>query len=137
MKKIISIFLSVLLLASSTGIAYAQHFCGGEEMMAEITLGQKNLSCGMDDISSDCGEETVISVAHDCCSNQFTKVSTDDNFAKATFNISLNKTFVAAFVPVFVLQQIPVYDTTNHYYADYNPPPIDKDISILYQTFLI
>ncbi len=137
MKKIISIFLSVLLFASSSGIAYAQHFCGGQEMMSEITLGHKNLSCGMTAKISDCGEEDTLSKEHDCCENQFTKISTDDNFAKATFNISLNKAFVAAFVPIFILQKLPVYEANNHFYADYNPPPIDKDIPVLYQTFLI
>ena len=61
MKKTISIFLSILILASSSGIAYAQHFCSGMEMMAEVTLGEKHLSCGMDEnaLVSDCGDESV------------------------------------------------------------------------------
>ncbi len=137
MKKIVSLFLSVLLLASSTGIGYAQHFCGGKEMMSEITIGHKNLSCGMDVEIANCDGKTKIVDDHSCCKNHITKISTDDTFAKATFNVSLNKIFIAAFVPIFVLQQVPNYDTSINYYADYNPPPMDKDIPVLYQTFLI
>ncbi|MRT16959.1 hypothetical protein F3C99_08320 [Vitellibacter sp. q18] len=140
MKKLISIFLSVLMLASSSGIAYAQHFCGGMEMLSEITLGEKALSCGMDDMSrttTECTAETVAKEPHDCCNNHIIKIQTDDNFAKASFNLKLNKTFVATFVSVFVLQEVEIPSTEKIFFADYGPPPLEQDLNILYETFLI
>ena len=141
MNKIISIFLSFLMLASSSGIAYAQHFCGGLEMMSEITLGEKNLSCGMameaDSLGSVCGEDTAHSEAHDCCDNHITKIQIDDNFAKASFNIDLTNTFIATFVSVFVLQEVEIASVDTNFFAEYTPPPLERDLNILYGTFLI
>lgn len=139
MKKAISIFLSVLMLASSSGIAYAQHFCGGTEMMSEITLGEKQLSCGMDaDVpDSNCNDKTAAFEAHDCCKNHITKIQTDDNFAKASFDLKLNKTFVATLISVFVLQEVEITSTEKIFFADYSPPPLEQDLNILYDTFHI
>ena len=139
MKKTISIFLSVLMLASSSGIAYAQHFCGRMEMMAEVILGEKQLSCGMNEAApvSDCTDEDIAPEAHDCCKNHITKIQTDDNFAKVSFDLKLNKTFVATFVSVFVLQEVEIPSTEKIFFADYSPPPLEQDLNILYETFLI
>jgi len=127
------------MLASSSGIAYAQHFCSGMEMMAEVTLGEKLLSCGMQENipALDCGDDNVTSEGHDCCKNHFTKIQTDDNFAKASFDLKLNKTFAATFVSVFVLQEVEITSPEKIFFADYSPPPLERDLNILYETFLI
>ena len=137
MKKAISIFLTALMLASSSGIAYAQHFCSGLEMMAEITLGEKSLSCGMDMEIHPCDEEKTIAEGHDCCQNQFTQINTDDSFSKASFDLKLDKTFVATFVSVFVLQEVSIPSAQKIFFADYSPPPLFQDLNILYETYLI
>ncbi|WGF93952.1 HYC_CC_PP family protein [Aequorivita marisscotiae] len=139
MKKTISIFLSILMLVSSSGIAYAQHFCSGMEMMAEVTLGDKLLSCGMEEdaLATDCDDKNLAPEAHDCCKNHITKIQTDENFAKASFDLKLNKTFVATFVSVFVLQEVEIASAEKIFFADYSPPPLEQDLNILYETFLI
>lgn len=129
------------MLASSSGIAYAQHFCGGTEMMAELTFGEKMLSCGMDthqnDAIPDCDDEVITPEKHDCCSNQFIKIKTDESFAKASFDVKLDKTFVATFVSVFVIQEVEIPSTEKCFFAVYSPPPLEQDLNILYETFLI
>ena len=127
------------MLASSSGIAYAQHFCGGMEMMSQITLGEKNLSCGMEEMENpaECAAETTTENHHDCCDNQIIKIQTDDNFAKASFDVKLNKTFVATFVSVFVLQEVDIASAEKTFFADYSPPPLEQDLNILYETFLL
>lgn len=127
------------MLASSSGIAYAQHFCSGMEMMAEITLGEKHLSCGMesDAPNSDCGSETALADAHDCCKNHVTKIHTDDNFAKASFDLKFSKSFVATFVSVFKVQEVEIASIEKTFFADYSPPPLERNLNILYETFLI
>lgn len=135
MQKVISIALSVLLLLSSTGITYAKHFCGDHEVLAEITLGEKHLSCGMKMEANSCGDEKQED--HNCCKNKYEKVNTDDHFAKASFDVQLNVPFIASFITVFELAQEPVITQTFHNYTDYHPPPLDKDIPVLYQVFII
>ena len=108
-------------------------------MMSKITLGEKHLSCGMetDAPDADCGDENTVPESHDCCKNHITKIQTDDNFAKTSFDLNLNKTFVATFVPVFLLQEVEITSTQKIFFADYNSPPLDQDLNILYETFLI
>lgn len=135
MKKVISFILSVLLLMSSTGITYAQHFCGDYEMLAKVTLGQEHLSCGMQTIDVSCGDETEGD--HDCCENEYAQVTTDDNFSTVDFNFEINPEFTIAFVSVFLLQNLYYSEKEQTVFAQYNPPPLLKDIPVLYQSYLI
>ena len=135
MSKLISILLSVLLLISSTGITYAQHYCGEFEMLSKVTLGEEHLSCDMVMEALACEEND--SENHHCCNNQYTSVITDDNFAKANFNVDFHQAFVLSLVSVFVLQQLVEHQTSLDNYTLYYPPPLQKNIPVLYQTFLI
>ena len=135
MSKIISILLSILLLASSTGITYAQHYCGEFEMLSKVTLGEEHLSCGMAMEFPSCDDNDTQD--HHCCDNQYTSVTTDDNFTKANFNLDFNQSVAIAFVSVFVLQQVIEYKTSLDSYTFYHPPPLIKNIRVLYETFLI
>ena len=104
-------------------------------MMEQVTLGQKHLSCGMVIENSACEDEDAED--HDCCENEYTQVNVDDNFAKVSFNITFDQVFAATFVSVFVLQT-PVEELIqSENFSDYNPPPLIKDIPVLYETFLI
>ncbi|GAB5399024.1 MAG: hypothetical protein Aureis2KO_06090 [Aureisphaera sp.] len=135
MKQIISILLSLLLLISSTGVTYAQHFCGEYEMMAKVTLGQEVLSCCMVAMDSGCEDESAED--HGCCDNKYTQVDIDDNFADASFDIQLEPAFVASFVAVFVLQQDPDLDNNPDFFKDYSPPPLEDNLHVLYESYLI
>lgn len=135
MKQIISIVLTMLLLLSSSGITYAEHFCGDHKMMGKITLGEENLSCGMAMPVSDCEDEP--SEERHCCDNQYTSIDTDDNYAGVAYDIQINPTFVASFVAVFVLEGQEAFVEEFDYYKDYSPPPLGEDLQLLYETFLI
>lgn len=123
------------MLISSTGITYAKHFCGDHEVLSEITIGEKHLSCGMKMDANSCGDEKQED--HKCCKNKYENIDTDDNFAKASFDVQLNVPNVASIVAVFVIQQIEVSSQTLNFYADYDPPPINKDIPSFFQVFII
>lgn len=135
MKQVISIVLTVLLLLSSSGVTYAEHFCGDHKMMGKITLGEANLSCGMAMPVSICGDE-ITDEPH-CCDNQYTSIDTDDNFAGVSYDLQVNPTFVASFIAVFVLQGEREFAKEFDYYKDYSPPPLGEDLQVLYETFLI
>jgi hypothetical protein len=135
MKRIISIFLTLLLLASSSGIAYARHYCGEYEMLSKITLGEKHLSCGMAMVPPGCEDEGDMD--HDCCANDYTQVETDDTFAKASFEIDFNKIQLVLPVSFLVAPVGDNYPVKQHFFYDYNPPPLEQDFTILFETFLI
>ena len=134
MKKALSIFLAILMLASSSGIAYAQHYCGEYKMLSEITLGEKHLSCGMAMELPGCDDEQE---EPGCCDNEYTKVETDDTFEKSSFEINLSPVFVASFISVFVLETEELHKEHDFNFKDHDPPPLERDLQVLYETFLI
>ena len=135
MQKAISFLLSVLLLASSTNVTYAKHFCGDYEVLSVITLGEKNLTCGMKMNSNTCND--VKQEAPHCCKSKYENIDIDDNFDLSSYDALLNVPFIKSFVSVFVIQQLEFDSKFLQFYADYDPPPLDKDIPVLYQVFVI
>ena len=136
MKQIISILLTLLLLISNTGITYAQHFCGGHQMMAKVTIGQERLSCGMALVKDLC-DESHQSDTHSCCNNLYTQVAFDDTVEQPIVEFQLTPplkanttTFSASVYEILTLQKEVVYTI-------YNPPPLIKNFSVLFDTFLI
>lgn len=116
-------------------MAYAKHYCGGFEMLSKVTLGEEHLSCGMKMNSFSCGDEKQ--EGHGCCSNQYLKVLTDDHFAKVTFDFNFPNQWVPAFVTLFVFSELTLPQAPNSVFNEYLPPPLERDIQILYETFLI
>lgn len=136
MKQITSILLTLLLLISNTGITYAQHFCGGHQMMAKVTIGQERLSCGMAPVKDLC-DDSHQSDTHSCCNNLYTQVAFDDTVEQPTVEFQLTPplkanttTFSASVYEIITLQKEVVYSI-------YNPPPLIKNFSVLFDTFLI
>ena len=136
MKQITSILLTLLLLISNTGITYAQHFCGGHQMMAKVTIGQERLSCGMALVKDLC-DESHQSDTHSCCNNLYTQVAFDDTVEQPIVEFQLTPplkanttTFSASVYEILTLQKEVVYSI-------YNPPPLIKNFSVLFDTFLI
>ncbi len=136
MKQITSILLTLLLLISNTGITYAQHFCGGHQMMAKVTIGQERLSCGMAPVKDLC-DESHQSDTHSCCNNLYTQVAFDDTVEQPIVEFQLTPplkanttTFSASVYEILTLQKEVVYTI-------YNPPPLIKNFSVLFDTFLI
>ena len=136
MKQIISILLTLLLLISNTGITYAQHFCGGHQMMAKVTIGQERLSCGMAPVKDLC-DESHQSDTHSCCNNRYTQVAFDDTVEQPVVEFQLtpvfdvdNNAIISSVSEILTLQKEVVYTI-------YNPPPLIKDFPILFDTFLI
>ncbi len=133
-KRGIAVILSFLLLLSSSGLAYTQHFCGEYEMLAKITMGEQHLSCGMAMETASCDDATA---DHDCCDNHFTSVDLDDHFSKVSFNIAFDTQFVFAYVSVFLLEEPVVAQQKTIAYTTYRPPPLERDIQVWYEVFLI
>ena len=134
-KKGLSILLALLILLSSSGIVYSQHLCGGVPMHAKITLGEAMLSCGMMTATPSCDAVTI--KKHSCCDNEYFKVTTDNHYSKAYFDID----FVSfEYVETAYFSQLVGTTPSKEAlptYLHYRPPPLEKDYQILLETFLI
>ena len=135
-QKIASIALSILMLLSSSGVTYAQHFCGDFEMIAKVTLGEEHLDCGMAMETEPAGCDDPES-DHDCCDNEYTSVELDDNFAKSSLQFEFDTEFALAFVSVFILNFEAEIMPTDDLFRDHSPPPLIIDRQVHFETFLI
>lgn len=134
MQRFIAFLLSCLLLLSSTGVTYAEHYCGSHKMAGEFTLGHADLNCGMSVPASSCDTPAK---AMDCCDNHYLSVDTDDDFAKISFDFEP--------LPDFALGHTVRFDLTIQSFElhkqvaviPYRPPPDSTPLFILYETYLI
>lgn len=127
------------MLVSNVGFSMITHFCGGEAVETSFSIGLHNPDCGMPDMSRDC--ETIPSTEEQvkskpCCENQHQLIQLDENADLQAFSTEVNPTFFVAFVHSFV-QPILFADQAFVHNTYYSPPIPDKDIQVLFQTFLI
>jgi hypothetical protein len=86
MKKFFSIPLALLILLSGMHFTISTHFCGGKIAATKISITGKEASCGMThDTKSKASSET--SIASDCCENEFSVYSVDNNYSPSSFHI--------------------------------------------------
>ena len=137
-KKSFSIVLAFLLLFANIGLAKSSHICMGSEMLNAIGLSAKNLDCGMKHQSeSPSSDQGGLSNADECCQNSFELVHNDsDQNLKIVHLDAAQLIFVAAFTQVFIFGIDPV-TSTEYSNVFISPPAIDKDYTVLFQSFLI
>tara|TARA_R110002072_G_scaffold214404_2_gene371562 strand:- start:16446 stop:16823 length:378 start_codon:yes stop_codon:yes gene_type:complete len=123
---------------SSIGMAKSTHICMGSEMMAEFGLATKHLDCGMQMQHRDDSSDTHHSLdPSECCQNQFELVQNDsDQNLKVVQIDAAQHIFIAAFTQTFIFGIAP-NTSTEHPTPHITPPSIEKDLSILFQSFLI
>lgn len=121
---------------SNTGLVYAQHFCGGKIITNAFMIGEKSLGCSDDEAKDglyDAHEKSM----PECCNNIYLEVVSDDDYAGSSFDFQPDFSFVYAFFSIlFDLQTVQISEKEVRF-SEYLPPPDDKDIPVLYQTFLI
>lgn len=138
-KEAFSISLALLMLVSNVGFSLNTHFCGGEVVKSSFTIGLHNPDCEMANMDNTCDRNP--SKEHQlaqkpCCENQHQIVQLDENATTELASININPVFVAAFIHVFV-QPLVFADQALTTFVDYSAPLTDKDIQVLFQTFLI
>ncbi len=138
MKKALSIFLAILMLASNIGIAANTHFCGGEAVEYSLSLGAEHLDCGMNEGSATCSSKSGHNQinAKPCCDNQHELFQLAEDATLAQSSLEINKTFVVAFIHSFVVQ-IFSFDGQFSIFPHYSPPLLQQDVPVLFQSFLI
>ena len=139
--RIISLTMAFLLLVSSSGISMDVHFCQGKFKRANF-LGKAKTCEQVNDCLKKCGKE-VKSCHSDgqdedhkgCCENQSFQLDLDfDSGDIISSDLSkIQKQFLTAFTYIYVLNLVPA--ERNPKFTSYIPPPLEKDISILFQVF--
>lgn len=121
MKKLLSISLSLLMVAALLHISVAMHFCEGKEVATTISLSGKLASCGMT-----CSEEEF-----PLPGTNFTKQCCDDivTFCGISTNYSPSYSFIPeTFQYNFQVLAIPVESSVksqidnNSFYSNVSPP---------------
>ena len=144
--RIAAISMALLMMLSSTGFSMDIHYC--QDQLKGISLFGKAKSCHEKQETPPCHQtkkschhkEDGISKADkdNCCHNEAVVIEKSDLDATATQIATLQDIhldFVAALIAVYVFN----YDVQVDYqsYVQYKPPLPDRDVQILYQTFLI
>lgn len=142
MVKFTSLLLSFLLLASHSYLTIGTHFCGGEQVETKIIFGKTHLGCNMPDREGSCNipakndDNKVHFDQIPCCENEFQTVQTTNEFLKEGMQHYFNVDFAVAFI--YNILKVDLSSRTNHQlFTAYSSPPIEKEVQILLQTFLI
>lgn len=123
---------------SNIGVAKSIHLCMGSVMMAEFGISTKHLDCGMDMQNDDNSSNSNKSIdASECCQNQFELVHNDkDQNVKVLKIDAAQVIFIAAFTHSFIFGIAPIIITEQPTPKN-TPPSIEKDFSVIFQSFLI
>ncbi len=141
MKQIFSILLPFILLASHMYLTMGTHFCGGEIVETKIMLGETHLGCGMMDMEEPCDDSNPTNKGTNfnktpCCANEYQTLQPTNEFVKDAAQIVFNVDFAVAFI--YTTLNLDLFPkSTTKFYTEYISPPLEKDIQVLFQTFLI
>lgn len=133
MQKTISILLSLLLLLSTTGLTYGQHFCEGIVVDKSLALGFETMSCAEVEADDACENNPA---EDDCCSDTYFQIQTDKEF-------SVKSSYASLEIPPFVavetnfLIEVDPFSREQQSFAYYTPPERNLDLQALLQTYLI
>jgi hypothetical protein len=79
MKKLISIFLTFLMLTALFHFSFATHYCGGTIAATKVSLSGKLATCGMESDKNDTPLSELHFVSH-CCDNSLTYYGVTNNY---------------------------------------------------------
>ncbi len=147
--RFVALFMASLMLLTSVGFTLDMHYC--QDQLRSTSLFGKADSCyemaGINPVEK-CSFNQMKEEQHegqsinkkDCCHNKTLHFQSDQNQeAKAIVDFEIasqTQQFIAAYIAVFHTPSI-LIQSNQPSFADYSPPIISKDYSVLFQSFLI
>ncbi|MDT0691896.1 hypothetical protein RM549_19045 [Salegentibacter sp. F188] len=126
--KLLSIFLSLLVLLSSSTISLDAHYCSGS--LQDLVLNKKAKSC-----SGHVTVENEENSKETCCSEKSVQKEAQKDLKNFSPLFEL-ESFLDAVPYIFrIYTPLPVREKNSSYY--YKPPLIKKDYQVLFEVFLI
>lgn len=135
--RIVAITMAILIGMTSIGITINMHFCGGA--LRSVSLIESSGSCCSKSTKA-CGnfEKSVDTQDKKCCENQSIEVQSDDDLVVDQIQVLSKVDNQDVLVPMTNTSDDSI--TVGYAAADfehYRPPLIPKDISVLFETFLL
>ena len=135
LHKILALILAFIVLFSSFSFTVEKHICMGK--VIDVSYFSRADSCGM--IDEDCGVNDSLETKiqkEKCCSNVQELIPGNQNEQQALQSFEIEQ---LQFIITYFYTYIHLFEDKNDIipYKNYTPPLVDKDINVLYQTFLI
>ena len=137
MKKLLAISLSLLVLLSSSGFTVARHLCNGNATKTQIALSHTIEGCAMAQSKKTCDSDKTPNLeSKSCCDNEYLSLNTSENYKSNEFKFHVDLKFAYSFVHAFIVS-LEIYSEKSQTFLAYNPPSIQQDKHVLFQSFLI
>jgi hypothetical protein len=133
-KNITSLFLAFLVLFSTMSLTINEHYCG--KLLVDTTVFTKANTCGMDIHPSHTNSQNV-KTNKECCNTIHILKEGQNELTISTNSLSFDQQL---FVASFIYSYINLFEGLDNKitpFKNYSPPLVDKDVQVLYQTFLI
>lgn len=135
--RIFALALALLMFLTSTGFSVDMHHCNGE--FKSFSLFGKAKSCHSDAKITCPHHKNMTAEKKDCCTNQTHTFRADRDLQQAqTVDFTLTgplQNFVTTYILTFRKSQIT--SDENPVFARYRPPPLRRNIPVLFQSFLL
>ncbi len=127
--------MAFVVLFTTMSFTVDMHYCG--DSLVDFSVFTKAESCGMEKAQPAKSCENPVMTENDCCTDQqIVKEGNDElqtSFDKLTFE---QQTFVVSFFYSYI-NLFEGLDENIIPFKDYSPPFIERDVQILYETYLI
>lgn len=127
--------MAFVVLFTTMSFTVNMHYCG--DSLVDFSLFTEAENCGMEKAQPAKSCENPVMTENDCCTDQqIVKEGNDElktSFDKLTFE---QQTFVASFFYSYI-NLFEGLDENIIPFKDYSPPFIERDVQILYETYLI
>lgn len=135
-RSIAAVFLASLVLIASIGVTVNLHICGGS--VQSIALFVKAQPCKMD-MPKSCHGSKAQTKRTGCCEEETILLKGKETTAELNTVTELTPSFNLISVILPVLYSINEVDSfsASPRYAHYKPPLVERDITVLVQSFLI
>lgn len=133
----IAVCMALLVLVSTTGFAMNAHFCGGE--LQRLAFSESDEVCAKHTPQPPCHQQTA---GHEnqpepCCQDQQILSEPDQSLAETVSWSKLMSVMWVAEVVFYLVAGTPISDQSTDFFSCYSPPPLERDIPVLVQSFLI
>lgn len=130
------------MLFSNMGFTIASHYCQGQLVETQLVHGTNPSGCCMAKMDKvkpkDCQSPNIQKPIKKkgCCENTYQNLEIDDDFSSKQILAKANPQLIAVFVYVY-FHLNHTEDAVTIAFSDYSPPPLEQDIQVLHQTFLL
>lgn len=135
LHKILAIIIAFVVVFSSLSFSVEKHVCMGE--VTSTSFFNEADSCGMTSDDCDINKPLETKIQKEkCCNDIYELIQGNQNEQQALNSLELNQ---LQFILTFTYTYLNLFEesTDLNIFNIYSPPLVDRDINVLYQTFLI